>query len=63
MSPGRLETVTMEEAGQLFSRKGGPTHGLGMVSIQRVAEQYHGYRSTTQLEKEFTLQVGLSASN
>ena len=52
--------VGVEREGRLLTRKDGPGHGLGVSSIQRVAEQYHGYCSATRTEGEFTLRVVLA---
>lgn len=46
----------------LLSRKEEPGHGLGLGSIRRVAEQYHGYCSVTRTAEEFVLRVVLGAA-
>ena len=52
--------VVVEESGRFLTRKKGHGHGLGLTSIRRVAELYHGYCSVSRTEGEFILQVVLS---
>lgn len=52
--------VAVERDGRLLTRKEGPGHGLGLTSIRRVAEQYHGYCRVTRTDREFTLRVVLA---
>lgn len=52
--------VVREENGQYLTRKEGQGHGLGLISIRRVAELYHGYCSVSRTDGEFTLRVVLT---
>lgn len=52
--------VAVERDGRLITRKDGRGHGLGLESIRRVAELYHGYCSVSRTEREFTLRVVLT---
>ena len=51
--------VVVEREGTLRSRKEGAGHGLGLESIRRVAERYHGYYRASRTPEEFTLRVVL----
>ncbi len=51
--------VAVEQDGRLLTRKEGQGHGLGLASIRRVAELYHGYCSVSRTGQEFTLRVVL----
>ena len=58
-----FDGVVNEEKGRLASRKRGAGHGLGMASIRRTAEKYHGYCDVTWTNREFTLRVVLALEN
>ena len=52
--------VAVEEDGVYLTRKDGSGHGLGLSSIQRVAELYHGYCNLSHTGREFILRVVLA---
>lgn len=45
------------------TRKAGNLHGLGLLSIQKSAEQYGGYVEINHTNSEFTLTVGLTINS
>ena len=52
--------IAVEKDGRLLTRKDGGGHGLGLSSIQRVAELYHGYCNLSHTGREFILRVVLT---
>ena len=54
--------LVVEGEDGLLSRKEEPGHGLGLGSIRRVAEQYHGFCAVTRTAEEFVLRVVLGAA-
>ena len=55
-----FDGVAMERDGQYVTRKEGAGHGLGLSSIQRVAELHHGYCAVSHTGREFILRVVLT---
>lgn len=52
--------IAVEQDGRLLTRKDGGGHGLGLSSIQRVAELHHGYCAVSHTGREFILRVVLT---